>query len=648
MKKQGKISVSTENIFPIIRQWLYSSQDIFLREVISNSVDAITKRKHLENMGQVEKSDFEPRIDVILNKKENTLTVSDNGIGMTAEEIDKYINEIAYSGLVDFVEKYQKDNTAGAQIIGHFGLGFYSVFMIADKVEIKSKSCFPETEAVHWQSEEGIEFEMDSADRTEAGTDVIMHFTEEAAQTYDEYTLRGVIRKYCQFLQYPIFFNLIDEKEEKDEKEETAEQTDQAADNSADQEAKPINNIDPLWNKKPSEAEKEDYLNFYRELFPGSEDPLFWVHLNLDYPFRLKGILYFPKFDLKYESLEGRIKVYYNQVYVADNIPEIIPEFLFLLKGAIDCPDLPLNVSRSFLQDDQYVKKLSSHIVKKVADRLLKAAKDDPEQYQKWWQDLQIFIKYGMLRDPKFADRVEEIALLKNHDGSYTYLKDITENQIYYIPQEHALSAYVAMAEKEGKKVYVMAEDIDIQWMSFLEFSSQGKRRFVRVDADDEKSEQTQDSVEQSLKDRFADLLQKQEKQSYLLKYQASGAESLPLIIRENEQYRRTKELLAQIEATADEQTKQSFREMLNHEEQQPTLIVNTDQPLLETLAKSEDESARKLLDYFLKLAKLGQNELTGKDFNDFLQMSAEFAFASKDLTVKTRQSENRSEAEQK
>ena len=343
MNKKGKISVTTENIFPIIRQWLYSSQDIFLRELVSNGVDAITKRQHLSNLGEVET--FEnPRIDIILDRKTNQLTISDNGLGMTAEEVDKYINEIAYSGLVDFVEKYQEEGDPKSQIIGHFGLGFYSAFMIADNVEIQTKSCFLDKPAVHWQSEEGIEFEMTAGNRQEVGTDIIMHLTEEAVETYSEFELRSIIRKYCQFMQYPIYFKVISEQIDE-------EQT--------DQEETPINNPNPLWNKMPREVEDQEYKDFYYEVFPDGKEPLFWVHLNLDYPFRVKGILYFPKIDLQYEKLEGRIKVFYNQVYVADNVPEIIPEFLFLLRGCIDCPDLPLNVSRSFLQDDQYVKKLS-------------------------------------------------------------------------------------------------------------------------------------------------------------------------------------------------------------------------------------------------------------------------------------------------
>ncbi|NLJ94603.1 MAG: molecular chaperone HtpG [Clostridiaceae bacterium] len=631
MKKQGKISVTAENIFPIIRQWLYSSQDIFLREIISNAADAITKRQHLANLGKVEKYDEEPQIEVVLNTKENTLTVSDNGIGMSADEVNKYINEIAYSGLVDFVEKYQDQSDSGAQIIGHFGLGFYSSFMVADKVEIDSKSCFTENEAVHWLSEEGIEYQMQTSDKAEIGTDIIMHLTEEAIKEYNEFKIRETILKYCQFMSYPIYFSVISDEEETDADEDKATEDER-------EERKPINNPDPLWNKNPNEVEDQEYIDFYHELFPGMDEPLFWVHLNLDYPFRLKGILYFPSTDVRYENLEGRIKVFYNQVFVADNVPEIIPEFLFLLKGCIDCPDLPLNVSRSFLQDDQYVKKLSGHIVKKVADRLVKVSKDEPEQYQAWWKYLQLFIKYGMMRDQKFADRVYDIALLENTEHEFTYLKDFnidvsdsadnTENQIekiYYIDEENTLSPYVALAQKQDKQVYLMTEDIDVQWMSFIEYQSQGKLKFVRVDAesdlDAEDAKETE--LDQKTQDEFIEQLKKLDQDNYHVKFQHSGTDALPLMIRENEEYRRMKDLLEQIERAGDEQTLESYKSMFAGQENKQTLIVNLDQPIFTDGVRQNPE----LISYLLKLAKLGQGELKGSEFIEFLEESANYAF---------------------
>lgn len=611
MNKKGKISVTTENIFPIIRQWLYSSQDIFLRELVSNGVDAITKRQHLSNLGEVET--FEnPRIDIILDRKTNQLTISDNGLGMTAEEVDKYINEIAYSGLVDFVEKYQEEGDPKSQIIGHFGLGFYSAFMIADKVEIQTKSCFLDKPAVHWQSEEGIEFEMTAGNRQEVGTDIIMHLTEEAVETYSEFELRSIIRKYCQFMQYPIYFKVISEQIDE-------EQT--------DQEETPINNPNPLWNKMPREVEDQEYKDFYYEVFPDGKEPLFWVHLNLDYPFRVKGILYFPKIDLQYEKLEGRIKVFYNQVYVADNVPEIIPEFLFLLRGCIDCPDLPLNVSRSFLQDDQYVKKLSGHIVRKVADRLKEVSRKERKQYEEWWQFLQVFVKYGMMSDQTFSDRVHDIVLIKDVEGNYHSLKDLPEGEIYYTPSETELSAYTAMAQKQGETVYLLDQEIDIQWMSYLEFNSQNKIKFIRVDAEaDSGIEKDVDKKDEELVSQYISEI---EPDQYEIKFQAIGKDSLPLLIRESEETRRMNDFFEQIKNSGDQQAIDSIEQMMQNDPNKPALIVNTDQPVLDKLQKLGKEQASELTNYFLKLAKLGQGSLKGQEFIDFLELSAKYAFES-------------------
>lgn len=633
MKKQGKISVTTENIFPIIRQWLYSSQDIFIREIISNAADAITKRQHLANMGEVA-SFSGGEIQIKYDKAAKTLTISDNGIGMTADEIEKYINEIAYSGLVDFVEKYQKETDSNSQIIGHFGLGFYSAFMVADQVEIVSQSCQQGTEAVHWLSHEGIDFSMESSKREGVGTDIILHLSADAGQLYDEYTIRSTVKKYCQFLQYPIYLSVLggEPGRDSDGAEQSPVQTaegDQATEQSPAKEL--LNDPDPIWNKKPSELTDEDYLSFYRETFPGIDEPMFWVHLNLDYPFRLKGILYFPNVDLRYEKLEGRIKVYYNQVYVADNVPEIIPEFLFLLKGCIDCPDLPLNVSRSFLQDDQYVQKLSDHIVRKVADRLIKLSTDQPEKYEEYWPNLQLFVKYGMMRHPKFADRIYDIALLEKANGGYVRLADLKEGKIFYAPGKNKLSAYVDLAQKQGHDVYTLGEDIDIQWMSFLEYRSQGKFNFVRVDADDSKADESE--IEKDERDNFDKLLAELGQAEYQVKYQKAGADSLPFLIREDEEYRRTKDLLKQIEATGDEKTIASFKEMLAKENRKPSLIVNTDRPILAKLANIDHDQGLRLIDYLLKLAKLGQGDLQGSDFIEFLGVSADYAFQSTEPT---------------
>lgn len=620
MNKKGKISVTTENIFPIIRQWLYSSQDIFLREIVSNSVDAITKRRHLANLGEV--AAFEdPRIDIVLDKQAKTLTISDNGIGMTAEEVDKYINEIAYSGLVDFVEKYQDAGDSQSQIIGHFGLGFYSSFMVADNVEIQSQSCFIDNNAIHWQSEEGIEFEMKNGQRETVGTDIIMHLTEEALETYTEFELQAIIRKYCQFMQFPIYFNSIAAADSVEESEE------KSADEQDDRTESPINDPNPLWNKMPSQVEDQEYRDFYYNVFPDGKEPLFWVHLNLDYPFKVKGILYFPKIDLQYEKLEGRIKVFYNQVYVADNVPEIIPEFLFLLRGCIDCPDLPLNVSRSFLQDDQYVKKLSSHIVKKVSDRLLEVFRKEREQYEEWWQYLQLFVKYGMMSDPKFSERVHDIALIKTVDGEYISLKDLAEGDIYYSPNENELSAYTAMAQKQGKIVFILDQEIDTQWMSYLEFNSQNKFKFVRVDA--EADSEPEKKIDENIKEIINNLIAEHAGQEYEIKYQAIGEDSLPLLIRENEESRRMNDFYEQIKKSGDQQAIDSISQMMQNDANKSSLIVNTDQPIMDHINILESDEASQLIDYLLKLAKLGQGSLKGSEFIEFLELSAIYAFKS-------------------
>ncbi len=458
---------------------------------------------------------------------------------------------------------------------------------------------------------------MDTIQKEGIGTSVIMHMTEEAAKEYTEFRLRQMIQKYCHFLQYPIYFSVVskDQQENSSEAEQKAEKSE------------PSNNPNPLWNKKPSQVEEQEYIDFYQEVFPGSEDPLFWVHLNLDYPFRVKGILYFPKIDLRYERLEGRIKVYYNQVFVADNIPEIIPDFLFLLKGVIDCPDLPLNVSRSFLQDDQYVRKLSTHIVKKVADRLIKVAKEQPEQYEKWWKDLQLFVKYGMLKDQKFAERVFDYALLKDSDGNFAQLQNIEAGTVYYVPGENSLMPYVEMAKKQEHKVYVLDQEIDIQWMSFLEYFSKGKLRFKRVDAMDDKPQESE--VTEQDKTKINNALQALSLADYEVKYQHIGADSLPILLRESEEYRRMKELLAQIEASGDEKTIDSFKNMLNQEDHKPYLIINMDQPVVKTVSQLEENSARDFVDYLYKLAKLGQGDLDGKELVDFLGASAKYAFES-------------------
>ena len=456
--KTGSLSISSENIFPVIKKWLYSDHDIFYRELVSNGCDAITKLKKLELMGEFEKpEDVEYKIQVTVNPTDKTITVTDNGIGMTEEEVEEYINQIAFSGAQDFLNKY-KDKANEDQIIGHFGLGFYSAFMVADKVTIDTLSYKADARAVHWESEGGTEFEMSDGERETFGTTITLYLNEDSVEFSNEYRAREVLEKYCGFMPVSIFLNNAEaepqydtiEKDELTDKDTVVEtileeaKTEEKENENGEKEVvevspakekykilrRPVavNDINPLWNKHPNECTEEEYKSFYRKVFMDYKEPLFWIHLNMDYPFNLKGILYFPKINTEYDSLEGTIKLYNNQVFIADNIKEVIPEFLMLLKGAIDCPDLPLNVSRSALQNDGFVKKISDYITKKVADKLSGMCKTDREAYEKYWDDISPFIKFGCLKDEKFEEKIKEYVLFKDLDKKYLTLQDCLDD----------------------------------------------------------------------------------------------------------------------------------------------------------------------------------------------------------------------------
>ena len=410
--RKGNLSIDSENIFPIIKQWLYSDHDIFYRELISNGCDAITKLKKLSGIGEISLPEGEEyKVDVFVNQENKTITFTDNGIGMTMDEVDKYINQIAFSGAKDFLEQY-KDKSGEDQIIGHFGLGFYSAFMVADKVTIDSLSYKEGAKPVYWESEGGMSYEMHEGDKPERGTTIVLYLNEDSYEFSNEYKAKEVIEKYCAFMPVPIYF-----KNENSKPEEVKE-------GEEPKKPEPLNDVNPLWAKHPNECTEEEYKKFYRDVFHDFKEPLFWIHLNMDYPFNLKGILYFPKINTEYDSIEGTIKLYSNQGFIADNIKEVIPEFLLLLKGAIDCPDLPLNVSRSALQNDGFVKKISDYITKKVADKLSGMFKTDRESYEKYWDDISPFIKYGCLKDDKFRDKIKDFILYKNLDGKYLTLDD--------------------------------------------------------------------------------------------------------------------------------------------------------------------------------------------------------------------------------
>ena len=542
MAKSGSLSINSENIFPIIKKWLYSDHDIFYRELISNGCDAITKLKKLEMMGEWEKpEDMEFKIQVTVNPEEKTIIVEDNGMGMTEDEVDEYINQIAFSGAQDFLSKY-KDKANEDQIIGHFGLGFYSAFMVADKVTIDSLSYRKDAKPVHWESEGGTEFDMKDGDKEGIGTRITLYLNEDSTEFANEYRAREVIEKYCSFMPVPIYLTNAkaepeyetiekDELNEKDtivetiveeaktEEKEKEDGTKEVVEVSPAREKykilkRPVSlsDVNPLWNKHPNECTEEEYKSFYRKVFMDFKEPLFWIHLNMDYPFNLKGILYFPKINMEYESIEGTIKLYNNQVFIADNIKEVIPEFLMLLKGVIDCPDLPLNVSRSALQNDGFVKKISDYITKKVADKLSGMCKTDRENYEKYWDDISPFIKYGCLRDEKFAEKMEDFIIFKNLDGKYVTLKDYLEaakekheNKIFYVTDEKEQSQYINMFREEKLDAVILTHNIDNPFITHEEQKHEGVK-FLRIDADvnemfkEEVKEEDKETLEQEAK----------------------------------------------------------------------------------------------------------------------------------------------------
>ena len=518
--KSGNLSINSENIFPIIKKWLYSDHDIFYRELVSNGCDAITKLKKLELMGEYTKpEDLEYKIQITVNSDEKSIQVKDNGLGMTAEEVEEYINQIAFSGAQDFLERY-KDKANEDQIIGHFGLGFYSAFMVADKVTIDTLSYKEGSTPVHWESEGGLTFEMKDGDKEDQGTVITLYLNEDSYEFSNEYRAREVLDKYCSFMPIPIFLNnagaepeyeTIDKEEltDKDTIVETVVEpakTEEKENENGEKETveiepskerykilkrpEALNDTTPLWNKHPNECTEEEYRTFYRKVFMDYKEPLFWIHLNMDYPFNLKGILYFPKINTEYDSIEGTIKLYNTQVFIADNIKEVIPEFLMLLKGAIDCPDLPLNVSRSALQNDGFVKKISDYITKKVADKLSGMCKTDRENYEKYWDDIAPFIKFGCIKDEKFAEKMNDYILFKNLDGKYLTLKDCLEenkekheNKIFYVTDEKEQSQYINMFKDEGLDAVILPHNIDSPFINHLEQKNEGLK-FLRIDAD--------------------------------------------------------------------------------------------------------------------------------------------------------------------
>lgn len=589
---KGKISVHTDNLLPIIKKWLYSDSDIFLRELISNAQDAIMKLKKLTALGEADIDD-KYEIKVELDKENGTITVIDNGIGMTEDEVEKYINQVAFSGAEEFIKKYENEKDEKSRIIGHFGLGFYSAFMAASEVEIDTLSYKDGAKAVHWVSDGGTDYEIADSDKKERGTAITLHIAEDSKEFLDAFKIREILNKYCAFL--PVEIYLID-KSDKDDKE-----------------LSPINDTSPLWLKNPSECTDDDYKAFYHKVFFDMNDPLFWIHLNVDFPFNLKGILYFPKLNHEFQTIEGQIKLYNNQVFIADNIKEVIPEYLMLLKGVIDCPDLPLNVSRSFLQNDGYVAKVSNHITKKVADKLNSLYKADKDGFAKYWDDINPFIKYGCMRDDKFYDRVKDIILFKKLDGSYVSLKELTDakpEEVFYVTDENAQSRYIELLKTENIEPVLLNNMIDNHFSSFLEYKI-SDIKFKRVDS----------FIADSLKDKDAKDSEEQDKKIEELFAPYAGGSKITVEKLKSDKIS-AMYVLSEEARRMEEMQKlyggMNFPDMPKPEE---TLVVNSGNALVQKAAEISDPELKDLVvSSVVDMAKLSHNTLSGDEKNAFLE----------------------------
>ena len=601
--KKGGISVDSEHLFPIIKKWLYSDKDIFLREIVSNASDAVTKLKRLDSLGEISLPEQNYRIDVVLDKAAGTLTVTDNGIGMTAEELEKYICNIALSGAVEFIQKYEKDESGKPQegIIGHFGLGFYSSFMVSDTVTIETKS-YTDAPAVKWVCNSDGEYEVYDCDKTERGTSVIMKITDEEKDLLEEYKIKDILEKYCSFMPTPIFFTNTEweEKEDKDKKE-----------------PEQINDTTPLWMKQPSECTDDDYKAFYKKVFHDYRDPLFWVHINAEYPLNFKGIIYFPKLNSDFEPVEGQVKLYYNQVFVADNIKEVIPEYLLMLRGVLDCPELPLNVSRSYLQNNGYVTKIAAHIVKKAADKLNGMMNTDRENYEKIYDDIKIFVEYGCIRDKKFFDRVKGSILFPSAisgkmitvDEYLEGAKDKHDNKIYYANDKTAQAQYISLYQAQDVEVLLLDHTLDTQFISTVEMDREGVK-FFRVDAGVDDVLKSGDAEENK---KLTDIFKKvSDNKDLEVSYTALKDEKTPAIMNEDEQDRRFTDMMKfyRMDGGTDMPTKAK-------------LVVNTSSALYkkaEALLKDKNkEQAEKLCRHIYSLAVLAHRQLTADELKNYL-----------------------------
>ena len=616
---KGNISVDSENLFPIIKKWLYSDKDIFLRELVSNGCDAVTKLKKLASIGEAQIDENEKfKVTVSIFKDAKKLVISDNGIGMTAEEIDKYINQIAFSGASDFLSKYKEEDDKGSQIIGHFGLGFYSAFMVADSVEIDSLSYQDGAKAAKWTCDGSMEFDLTDGDRTERGTTITLNIAEDSKEFLEESTIRQILHKYCAFLPIEIYVEVPEDKHE--DHCDCGHDHDHEHEDDTPSEPKPINNTTPLWMKKPSECTDEEYKEFYRNVFMDFNEPLFWIHLNVDYPFNLKGILYFPKINHEFAGQEGQIKLYNNQVFVADNVKEVIPEFLMLLKGVIDCPDLPLNVSRSFLQNDGYVKKISSHITKKVADKLTSIYNNERENYEKYWDYINIFIKYGCLRDEKFYEKVKDVIIYKDIDGKYLtldeYLDGKEEKDVYYVSDPQTQSQYINMFKNQGLNAVVLPSMMDTHFISLVEMKQPGVK-FKRIDSaindisdNTEKDDSTKEQ-EEKLIEKFKNEIKDD---TLKIEVQSLKDDSIPAVILLGEQSRRMQEMYK-----AYGQQMAGMADMFHDEF---TLVLNSNNSLIKKIDTLNDEDANLVIEHVYDLAKISHSPLPAEQMTKFIERS--------------------------
>ncbi len=675
MAKKGSLSISSENIFPIIKKWVYSDHDIFFREMVSNGCDAITKLKKLDMMGEYQlPDDYKPQIRVVVSPEDKTLKFIDDGLGMTEDEVEEYITQIAFSGATEFLEKY-KDKTSEDDMIGHFGLGFYSAFMVADEVHIDTLSYKEGAKPVHWVSDGGTEYEMSEGDKEGVGTEITLFLNEDSLQFANEYRAREVLEKYCSFMPVPIYLEKANAEQEYETIDEADLKEDDVVVERIHEEAKmeekenengekemvevspakdkvkinkrpvPLNDTTPLWTKHPNECSKEDYIDFYRKVFMDYKEPLFWIHLNMDYPFNLKGILYFPKINTEYDSVEGTIKLYNNQVFIADNIKEVIPEFLMVLKGVIDCPDLPLNVSRSALQNDGFVNKIADYISKKVADKLSGMCKTDKESYEKYWDDISPFIKFGCLKDEKFCDKMTDYILFKNIDHKYLTLKECVENNggkledkkaekpegdnaenkeqttIYYVTDEQQQSQYINMFRAQGQDAVILSHNIDSPFITQLE-QRNPELKFQRIDADvnasskEEVSEEEKEAFQKTTDELVALFRKELGNENLEVKVEKIKDESVAAMITLSEESRRMQDMMKMYGMAGMDPTMFGTT---------GTLVLNANHPLVQYVqAHKDEENTGIFCKQLYDLAMLAHKPLSPEEMTAFVQRSNE------------------------